>query len=645
MVKNICFFVAIYIATWLFSSIVYANDSYDISLPTNKSRVYIVKKPSVVFDAKSVDYKSIKIVMLDDTDITSIVTIKNNRFYFTLPIPLASGEHTLSVIYGAQGDKQKDAKFITKQTKSFNEFTTKFSATTTYKNAVTKSDSLDDIPHYSVESNPAVDIKASNPYWSSSFNMSTRYLEKSNTIEPPQKRGLDLAGYIFKAQYNKNELNMYIDIGDIQVDESDYSTQGLANRGGKFGIGYGSYTMETFLMDTQQRYGFKDGMGLDAGNTNSIYGASLEKTFFKDTKLKVVYLKGSKNGNGFGSASMDYNGSSVKKGRVLALTASSPVFQDRLNISSEIDFSHYDDNIFDGYGYQNDKAYNIKLEGNLSGHYQYGLKYEYIGTNYYSIGNEGLENDKKGLMMTAAANYDHHSINIAASRYRDNLKNHKDAPIVYTSEGEIDYSCSRFEYFPINISARRDIAKSKNEPSADSKQNLVTDTYHGDISYSKEAINTMFGIDYSFANDKTKTDSDQKTTTYTFAPSYNADNFNISSNLSFNRSVDIKSDVATRTWTAGLSLGGNFFENSLNYNCASTYTKTKSSDGEQNSRSLGVTFQLAYTWSVPKKFVILKNPSVGIQGGYNHNRDKIQGENNDDFNLILFVEVPLEYVF
>jgi len=399
------------------------------------------------------------------------------------------------------------------------------------------------------------------------------------------------------------------------------------------------------LIDSQQRYGFKDGTGLDAGSTNSIYGASLEKTFFEDTKLKVVYLNGSKNGDGFGSASMDYSGSSVRKGRVLALIASSPIFNNKLNISSEIDFSHYDDNIFDNYGYQNDKAYNIKLNGNLSEHYQYGLKYEYIGTNYYSIGNEGLENDKKGFIVTAAANYNYHSINIIASRYRDNLKNHGDVPIVYTTSGEIDYSLSRFEHFPINLSVRRDIAKSKNEPSADSKQNLVTDTYHGDISYSKESLNTTFGIDYSFANDKTKTNSDKKTATYTFAPSYNTDNFNISSNLSFNRAVDIKSDIATRTWTAGLSIEGSFFENSMNYNCASTYTKTKNNNGTQNSRSLGVTFQLAYTWSVPEKFVILKNPSIGIQGGYNHNKDKVQGENRDDFNMVLFVEVPLEYVF
>jgi hypothetical protein len=324
---------------------------------------------------------------------------------------------------------------------------------------------------------------------------------------------------------------------------------------------------------------------------------------------------------------------------------STPIFKWKLNLSSEIDFASYDDNIFDDVGYKNDKAYNVKIGGNLGEHYQYSAKYEYIGTDYYSIGNEGLENDKKGILITGAANYEFHNFGLTFSRYRDNLKNYDNVPIVYITSGKIDYSCSLFEHFPINLSVKRDIVKSKREPDKTSKQHLVTDTYHGDISYLAEQFGTTFGVDYSYANDKTDVNADQKIVTYTLSPSYSIENFNVSSNISFNRSVDIKSDVAVRTWSAGLSFGGNFLKHSISYNCAGTYTKTKSSDGMQNSRNLSTTFQVAYTWNAPEKFIVLKNPSIGIQGGYNHNKDKVGGTTRDEVNIILFVEVPLEYIF
>ena len=624
---------------------VFAEDVPDISLPLKENKTFIIKKPTIVCRDAGINYKTIKVIMLDDVDITNIVKIKGESFVFKVFVPLASGEHKLSVVYGKESQQQKEYIFSTKQTRAFDVFKTKLSTTTVYKNTLEKSDSLTNIPHYSVESNPTLNTQIANQNWSSSFNMSTRYLEQSTSIEVPQKRGLDLAGYLFNAQYSKDEVSLLLNIGDIQIDESDYSAQGLASRGGQFQVGYKNYKLETFLMDSKQRYGFKDGMGLDAGSTNSIYGMSLENLFFDRVKIKAIYLHSSKNGDGFGTSSIEGSTNATEEGKVYGLVVSAPILDEKINMYSEIDFSSYDSNNNDAFGSKKDKAYKVKLDGMFFEKYNYSLMYEYVGTDYYSIGNEGLTNNKKGLSLTTSANYTYHTFNLSASRYRDNLENDDTIPTIYTTHMDIAYSLSRFENFPFNLAVSRDIEKSRDEPSKDEKRYLVTDTYHGDVGYTKDVWSIIFSADYSFANDKTYFNQDTKTLTYTLSPSYSSDNFHMEYNISFNRSVDIQTEVAARTYTSSLSFGGNFFSNALSYDCAATYTKSKSSDGSSNERDLGSTFQVAYTWNTPSNFILLKKPSVGIQGAYNHRRDKVNGSSGHDFNVVLFVEVPLEYIF
>ncbi len=623
------------------------KNSINLTSESQESNVTITKKPTIICSAKDIDYKNITAVLIDDTDVTDSVEIKDSSIVFRAFMPLSSGEHTFSVIYKENGENlRKDFSFATKQSKYFDTATTKLSATTVYTNTLKKSSKLADIPYHKVESNPTANVLLENEHLKYSFDASLRYFNQSLPIQKPQKKGIDLASYLMSAVYKNEDFSAGVDIGDIQIDESDYSAQGLSSRGAKSTISYKSYTVNGFVMDSKQRYGFKGGTGMDIGSHNSIYGISLAKSFFEDTNLKFLYIHGKKEGDGFGTASSDSQ-TIIKEGKVYAVVLSSPIIRDKLSFESEIDFSSYDSDISDSFGNVHDKAYNIKLHATPSEVYQLNAKYEYIGRQYYSLGNEGLTNDIQGIYFNGSANYQYHTFTLNLSRSNNNVDNVPLYSKVYTYSGELDYSLSRFEHVPVNLSYRRDYIKSTKEPTADDKQKLITDTYHGDIGYNMDEISTTFGIDYSKQNDKTKNNQDSSTTTYSLTPSYATDNFHIDPNLSFNRSKDYKAGLKTDTTTLGLAFGGNFLKQSLTYDFDGAYTITQDNgeaDAKTNTRELSTSFQIAYVWASPKNW-ILKNPSVGIRGSYNHSKDKTSGTTDHDINVQLFVSVPLEYIF
>ncbi|AEA34091.1 hypothetical protein [Hippea maritima] len=637
-------FCRVLIGFALTPTIAYANNVIKLTSKSQTNKLVITKKPTIICSDKDIDYKNITAILLDETDITELSDISNDSITFDAFVPLASGEHTLSVIYSENGeDKRKDFVFRTKQSKYFDTATAKFSATTLYVSTLKKSDKLTDVPHTKIESNPEVDVLLENEYWHYSFHGGLKYLSQSLPVEPPQQKGFDLSGYLLSIGYKNEDFSADANIGDIQIDESDYSAQGLSGRGGVLSTSYKSYAIRAFVVDSKSRYGFDGGTGLDIGSKNSIYGASFTKTFFDDTNIRLIYLHGKKTGDGFGTSSSDPQ-TITKEGYVYALSLSTPIIKDKISLYSEIDFSSYDPNISDSFDSMSDRAYNVKLNITPNEIYNFNVVYEHVGRKYFSIANEGITNDTEGVYFNAGANYTYHTIALKLSRSNNNVD---DIPLyskIYTYSGEVDYSLNRFEHAPINLSYRRDYVKSTKEPSEDDKQKMITDTYHGDIGYNMDSFSILFGVDYSKQNDKTKNNQDTSSVTYSLSPSYSVETFHINPNLSFNKTRDYKSGTNTNATTLGLALGGSLFKQRFSYDLSGTYTKTKDNKNTTNTRGLNAAFQVAYAFELPKNWVV-KTPSIGIRGEYNHSRDKISGTKDHDINIQLFVSIPLEYIF
>ncbi len=613
--------------------------------------IYVAKKPDIICKLNSIDFSSISVVMLDDTDITANVKQTQKGFRYKPLLIIPPGEHTLSIVYTINGEEnQKDYTFKTRQSKMFEKEQTNINVSATYENIIKKSKSLSGVVWSKGESDIGLKTELGEKKWDYSFETNLRFLDQSASVEAPEIKGINLASYLLSANFNGDDLQLGFKLGDVTADESDYSVQGLGSRGITLNATYGTYELHTFLMDGVQNYGWHGGMGLSARDSDHIYGLSLQKTFLEDTTFKVVYAKGGKLGDGFGTSS-DESNSTHRRGDVLGFVFHTPVVKDKLNLTSELDFSSFDQEVGDKFGYENDKAYNIKFDGALSEKYNYSLMYEYIGPKYNSIGADGLENDKSGFSGELSANFsDIHSLDFTLSRYNDNVKNDKTYARIYTTEGALNYTYSKFENIPMSAGWTHTVQKSDNEPSASDVVDTIADSVNANIGYNRDNWNYGLDFEYSRSNDKTAQNDDTISKTVTFTPAYSNEIFHLNPSFAFNRSQS-KQDVDVDTITFGLGLGGTVMNEKISYDFASTYEKNRPDQGN-DTYTLNLQGQVAYNFVALGSW--MDHPIVGIKGAYNNTTASSSSSGNssdsqfpagESYSVTLFVSIPLSYSF
>jgi len=615
---------------------------------TGAENIFVAKKPDIICKLNGIDFSSISVVMLDDTDITANIKHFKNGFKYKPLLVLQAGEHTLSVIYTNNGeDAQKDYTFTTRQSKMFEKEQTNINVSATYENIIKKSKSLNSVVWSKGEGDIGLKTELGEKKWDYSFETNLRFLDQSASVEPPEIKGINLASYLLSANFNGDDLQLGLKLGDVTADESDYSVQGLGSRGVTLNATYGTYELHTFLMDGVQNYGWHGGMGLSARDSDHIYGVSLQKTFLEDTTFKVIYAKGGKVGDGFGTSSEESN-STHRMGDVVGFVFHTPVVKDKLNLTSELDFSSFDQEVGDKFGYENDKAYNIKFDGALSEKYSYNLMYEYIGPKYNSIGADGLEKDKSGLSGELDANFnDIHSATFTLSRYNDNVKNDSLYARVYTTEGAINYTYSKYENVPMSAGWTYSKQKSEHAPSSSDEVNTLSNTINAQIGYNKDRWNYNLSAEYSTTNDKTAANDDTTNKTITFTPTYSLETFHVDPSFTFNRSTS-KNDIDTDTFTVGLGLGGTVFGEKIGYDLSSTYEKNKPDTGK-DTYTLNLNGQITYNFAAPGSW--MDHPVVGLKGTYNNgtadssDSSSTQYSSGESYSVTLFVSIPLDYTF
>ncbi|MFK5881042.1 MAG: hypothetical protein QM482_02410 [Sulfurospirillum sp.] len=606
----------------------------------------VTKRPDIICQCKDIDVSSISMVMLDDTDITANIKHTKNGFAYKSVLILPAGEHTLSIFYIKQGeDAQKDYTFITRQSKMFERAQSDVGISANYENIVKKSKNLTGVIWSKAQADIGLKTSLGEKRWNYSFETDLRFLDQSLAVQPPEIKGINLASYLFSVDFNGDNLQAGLKLGDVTADESDYSVQGLASRGVAFSAIYQKYELHTFLMDGVQNYGWHGGMGLSARDSDHIYGVSLQRTFLEDTKLKVIYAKGGRVGDGFGTSSED-SSSVARKGDVLGFLFNTSLIQEKLNLTSEIDFSKFDQDSSDGFGYERDKAYNVKFDGSLNEKYSYNLMYEYLGPKYNSIAADGLEKDKSGFSGELDANFnDIHALTFGFSRYNDNVKNDSTYARVYTTEESLNYTYLKFENIPMSAGWNHSVQKSEHEPSSSDIVETLTDTINTQIGYNVNNWNYGLSVEYTKTNDKSTADADTTSKTVSFTPAYSIETFHLEASFTFNRSTS-KQDVDTDTFTVSLGLGGTFFSERVGYDFSSSYEKNRPDVGD-DTYTLSINGQIAYNFVAPKRW--MDHPIVGIKGVYNNgNADSTTSTENttgESYSVSLFVSIPLNYSF
>lgn len=601
----------------------------------------ISKNPQIKAEFLELLNLSALVVLLDGTDITQMLNVTEKGFEYKSLIVLPSGMHNLHITATDKDGRelQKQISFTTRHSKTFQDAYINNEASIVYETVLIKPETSS-VPNSKLEGNIRSDTKVKGKEWEFTFNTNIRFLDQSTPVLSPQKKGFNLANWILTNTYSKENLIFKTSIGDVMINETPYTVMNLARRGGSLNLQHDIYSLNLFSVKSEQVYGFKGGTGIGGSTDDNILGISGGvKLFDKKVEFKTIYVTGGEQGSSFGI----WTAYGAKKGDVLSFLLTSNFFENKLTTEFEAGISRFDPDISDEFARKSDKAYRAKV-GGFIGRFNYDAMYEYIGRDYAVVGSQMIQKDKEGLSFRGGANLDYHAINFMLSRYNDNVKGDELFPRIINYQGNLDYSFNKIPNLPIGIGYQKGMQESTKEPPGSTPIKLYTDTVTGRINYTKNEINIGFQTAYSLMNDRTLTNNDTTTITYTLAPSFSAADISVNPSFSLNQSKSRVTDVRTDTYTVNLDLRTKFFKERASFETGCTYSIAKADNGSSNSRILNANFRLAYQIKGFLKY--FHKPSIALRGSYMKINDKVNpASNKDELTLFLVLATTIPFSF
>jgi hypothetical protein len=630
------------------------GDSVRLTSPADGTEV-IAKKPEITLTLGALSPESL-LVLLDSVDVTGIGKRAGQTFSYRPVSNLAAGEHVL-VVSGKDRDGKDvraEYRFRVRHYASFDEARSTNQLSVISNTLLGKPGYDDDTPYRKVEGNIASDNKVKKGAFEVGVTTNVRYLEQSEQVADPLRRGFDVANWTARGTYTLDLTKVTASLGDVQVNESAYTVNGLARKGTVLEAEYGPYQMRAFTMAATPRFGLDGGIGIgDASTDELISGVSVGGTFFdKKLTVKTIYVGG---GDPAVSAPtttaadpLQQNplGTSttigMKKSNTLGFLVGSDFFAGKMKTEVEAAFSSYNpDTSQDDVGASRDGAYRLKVEGGL-GRYIYSGAYEFIGRDFGTVGNQAAEKDKQRIILSSGLKFDTQAVNVTVFRANDNVRNDDLLGRTYDYNGNLTYSYFGIKSLPLSFSYVRDHQMGSGGETP--RVNKLTDTWAGSIGYTSNKWGLGFTTAYSSLNDKTGVGPDTQTATFTLAPTYNGETLMASSSLSLNRTFVTAPRIWTDTYTLGLNVRKTFLAGLLTFDTANTYTKGKADDGSSDQKTTNLTGTVSY--SLKSLFRNVVDPSVGIRSSYVRITDKVTPDNQKEETrvfLVLTLAAPLSF--
>jgi hypothetical protein len=601
----------------------------------------ITKKPDIKVGFSLPVVPGTLTVLLDGTDVTQLVSATERGFELTPFQVLAAGNHTLSVtVIDTEGRQlQKEISFSNRHSSTFQEAYTDNEASVNYEAVISKPSETSWLPYSKVEGNIRSDTKIREEGWNFAFQTNVRYLDQSLPVGDPLRKGFTVANWILTGSYMKDSLKVTAGIGDVQIDESQYTVSGLARRGGVLGLEYGDVQVSAFNVKSEQTYGL-NGIGIEGSTSDHILGASGGiRLFDRKMEFRTIYATGGEPSGSFGISTV----SGKKKGDVIGFVLRSDFFENKMTTELETAFSDYDPDDSDEFRGENDLATRLKIDGTL-GWYNYSAMYEYIGRDYAVVGNQMIQKDKQGVSIMNGMNLYPHALNLGFSWYHDNVKGDDLFARIVNYAYSLDYSFSKIPNLPLGINYQKSIQDSTREPSGSFEMKTHTDTISGRVNYSMDRINIGFQTSYSLLNDKTQSNFDTTSISYTLTPSYYITGFSLTPSFSLNQSKNHTSDVWTDTYTVNLDMRTTFLRDKASFDVGSTYSIIKGDRDTADNKTLSTNFRLAYDIKgVLKGFL---NPVVALRGTYMKVTDDISPlADRDEFTILLVLAATMPFSF
>jgi len=612
----------------------------------------IAKKPDIKAEfLVRVDTEKL-MVTLDGTDVTQVASVTDKGFEYTPVVVLPPGRHTLSVTVRDSGGKTltSTTTFTTRQTGPFEEAYSTNDVSVIYTNTLSKSESLKTVPYWKVEGNIASNSKVRNDGFQAMFTTNVRYLEQGIPLTPPTQtkpgtlplsKGFNVANWLLKAGYDKDKFGVHAGVGDVVVDSTPYTVAGLARRGGMLDLSYDMFSAGAFSVLGRKVYGFRGGFGIDPETDRHISGAFADvKLPEGKAELKAVYAAGGETGGSDGITT----GQGPKQGDVAGVMLVTDLLQGKLRTECEADTSRYDPDTSDEFGKKSDYAYRLRAGGAIDTYY-YDVMYEYVGREYVSIGNLGLENDRAGVTASGGGVIGAHSV---AVMFTQKEKNVDDDPMLEKTRcylGSVNYSYLGIRSLPMGISYTKTVQDQGYRPLNSPPKENESDTVNGWINYSKDKLRLGLMSNYTELNDRTSAKADITTINCTFTSSYGINGFSVSPSFIMNQTKLHATGVWTGVYSINLDTRARFLEDRGGFDLGGAYVITRASDDSVDNLSLTMNFRLSYALKELERLTRgYVKPAVAVTGTYTNLDDRRAGATDRDeyaIYLQLTASIPL----
>ncbi len=352
----------------------------------------------------------------------------------------------------------------------------------------------------------------------------------------PDESHINLSSMIVRFKKGNHKF----EAGDVSISNTDFTASYLNRRGLNYEMSGKKLSLNLFSVNSQQQTGF-EGFGIPVPDSN-LYGAGTGWKAGQNFSIKTLFISGKDTVN---SKTLYSNESPYREGDVISIWSTLRLFKNSLTLKGEYAQSNFGQGE-DSKSVEKSKDTAWKAGFNFyKGIVSANAKYKKIGSNYHSIANLMLLNDKEGLNSTLSFNLNKLTWNI---NYTDEKKylNNEEYNMEKTKDMRTDLTWNLGSHFSLGAKVgKNNLDYDESTGLRNSGTEMETFSYGSSINY--------YSGSNSFSFEVGKTES---------------------------KKFDSKIDVSM-----SLRLDGKF----LMFNPSASYTETNNFDDNSISKMLNIT--------------------------------------------------------
>jgi hypothetical protein len=576
-------------------------------------------------DAETRVHKASVRVILDDTDVTQLSEITEDRATFSPQTDLPDGSHVITVdLTDVCGNRMAPASW---------EFSVQ---------GESDAQAAGDL-YWDVEARRKVASPSSNvePRWQlqSSGTLST-WMEKgplSMTFdadawyfdeEGPEPRGdlFTLNHFLWQAQYGKQQVQ----VGDVVVDGTELISPSIDRRGGHLALDIAGTRAQAFVLRSNYITGFDQGVGIGKSDQR-IYGGAVERDLLDDQKLqvKVMHLRGeNREASGYNAATLE-GGS---KGEVSSLYALSQPLGNALGLEAEVCRSHFDPELSDGNQMESDLALLLRAFG-VGQAYDWLAGYRYLGPQYQSIADPTAIQDVEEVTLDGGFRFSGSEVRLSGIHSTDNVEEAPGIPVIRNKTGMISYTLQRPDWPILMLNHTVSIQDSTREPVSFASIENHTHVTNLSLSLDRERWNITPSYTHIRYDDRISVPSnDSRSNLYEVSGAWRPrDNISLNPTLTYERLFTEIDGVTTETLQAVVAGAFSFFSDKMTFNTTLSMLETRANDDSVHTRTYDLVGQLNV--NLDRYLQTEENQTFSVRGSFNRVTDEILDASDNDYSV------------